>query len=106
MRALGHCKYALVLEDDARASRNWYERTEELIAQIPKDVRWLYMKLFATYKWMGGGKEIVHVVTLVAFGLTGALLASLLVGVFLYGREKCTPADAKSGPIAPSSRAR
>lgn len=101
MRALGHCRYALILEDDALASRNWYTRTVELIAMIPKDVRWLYMKLFVTYKWMGWGKEAAHVVTLVAFGLAAALLASLLVGTFLHRWEGYASVDGKSRPIAP-----
>lgn len=87
MRALEHCRYALLLEDDALAAHDWFAKTEELLGQI-KDANWLYLKLFAPFTWMGWSKDgIGHIVTLVALGLSGALVASFLLATFLDGQH-------------------
>lgn len=84
MRALQHCKHVLLLEDDALASLGWFAKIERLLSEIPKDTRWLYLKLFVQYRWMGWGKEGGHIATLGALAVSAALIASLLIGTLLY----------------------
>lgn len=83
MRALQHCKHVLLLEDDALASLNWFAKIEQLLSTIPKNTHWLYLKLFAQYRWMGWGMEVGHIATLVALGVSAALITSLFVGMIL-----------------------
>ena len=86
LRALQHCKYAIILEDDALASFNWLDSTLAHVESV-KAKNWLYLKLYAPFTWMGWGLEAGHIVTLLSLGVAAGLCLSLLVGTCLYGKS-------------------
>lgn len=88
MQSLAHCQYAILLEDDALASRRWFEQILSLVADIPEGTPWLFMKLFMPMGCTGWELTARSVATLLALSLATAIATSLLLGALFRTRSR------------------
>lgn len=88
MQSLSHCRYAVLLEDDALASRRWFEQVLSLVADIPEGTPWLFMKLFMPMGCTGWEWTKRSVTMLLAISLAAAVVTSLLLGTLFRTRSR------------------
>lgn len=78
------CTYSLILEDDAMASYNWFEKIERAMKQIPKDEDWSILKIFYSNRTYVSSKLVIkkRYYGYTALGL--AFIASTILSKFVY----------------------
>jgi hypothetical protein len=75
------CDYALIIEDDAIAAYNWYEKLIDSLRLIDKNTNWFCLKLFTSYRyydWLAHLNTVVNSILLI-FLLT-------FISVFIYSK--------------------
>lgn len=79
------CKRILILEDDVLAATDWYKKIiyfdkkrEELVSD-----KWIYLKLFSTFKFKGWTSESFYIFQLVILSLTLAVAINFILKMSL-----------------------
>ena len=90
LHSIPHCSHALLIEDDAVASFDWYESTIEAVHRLDEEYgeRWMSLKLFTSFRWFDWLVHLWTVCKSLCIVLLGTCAQVWVLNRWLWHRRK------------------